>query len=161
MRLKKIGLLGLFSILVGVLPGCQAQERSNSTGVVGYNHTDNPIYEFMLNGESGGSVDAHSGGGSMVCCIVIPAVWRPGLEVNVRWSHDLKTYQQSTVPLPAYDERAGHMAVHFLRNGEVKVYVSHLYLGHPDYPLTGPEAGLREGENPVRQDLLDAKKEAP
>ncbi|KAF1016776.1 MAG: hypothetical protein GAK31_00034 [Stenotrophomonas maltophilia] len=149
------------SILVGMLPGCQAQERSTSTGVVGYNHTDSPIYEFTLNQGSGGSVDAHSGGGSMVCCIVIPAVWRPGLEVNVRRSHDLEAYQQRTVPVPAYDGRAGHMAVHFLRSGEVSVIVSHLYLGHPDYPLAGPEAGLRPGEDPVRQDLLGARKVAP
>lgn len=60
------------------------------------------------------------------------------------------------MPIPKYD-KVGDLAVHFLRNGEVKVFVTNPRLGHPDYPLKGPEAGLNEGEDPVRKDLLDAR----
>jgi hypothetical protein len=35
--------------------------------------------------------------------------------------------------------------VHFLRDGEVKVFANRLSLWHPDYPLKGKEAELQPG----------------
>jgi hypothetical protein len=36
----------------------------------------------------------------------------------------------------------GRFAVHFLRDGNVKVFVTMMSLHHPDYPLKGDEARL-------------------
>jgi hypothetical protein len=83
---------------------------------------------------------------------VIARKWQPGTEVTVKWTSDLKNYSQQRVAIPEYDATASRMAVHFLRNGEVRVFVTSVSLGHPDYPLTGPEAGLNEGEDPVRDE---------
>lgn len=150
--------IALLVLLMPLLAACQGRGESTAVGIVGYNHTDTTIAQFLINGENGDSfVDAHSGGGSTSCCAMVPDNWRPGLEVEISWTTDLKTYQKRIVPIPEYDDAAGHLAVHFLRDGNIRAYVSSTYLGHPDYPLKGPEAGLNEGEDPVRKDLLDAK----
>lgn len=46
-------------------------------------------------------------------------------------------------------EGIGNLAVYFLRTGEVEVFVTSMVLGHPKYPLTGPEAGSSVNESPV------------
>lgn len=140
-------LLALLALLL-LLPACKARSRGIPVGILGYNHTDTYISQFLINGGSGGSAWSHSASGK-VCCAVLPDRWSPDLKVEISWTTDLKTYQKVTVPIPKYDE-AGNLAVHFLRNGQVKVFSTIMILGHPNYPLTGPEAGLREGENPVR-----------
>ncbi len=149
----------VITLLVMMLPplaACQGRGGTTPVGIVGYNHTDATIYEFLINGGGGGSVGGHRGGGTTVCCATVPNRWRPGLKVEIKWTTNLKDYQTQMVSIPKYDE-IGDLAVHFLRSGEVKVFVSNPRLGHPDYPLTGPEAGLNEGEDPVRKDLLDAR----
>ena len=151
----------LLILLTQVLTACQHKEESSPTGIVGYNHTDTTIVQFLINGGNGDSaLRPHQGGGSTSCCVVVPDHWRPGLKVEISWTTDLKTYHRQVVPIPEYDDKAGHFAVHFLRNGQIKVFVSNLYLGHPDYPLTGPEAGLKPGEDPVSEDLRREKQGA-
>lgn len=153
--------IALLVMLLPALAACQGKGKSAPVGIVGYNHTDTTIAQFLINGGNGDSfIDAHTGGGSTSCCAMIPDHWRPGMKVEISWTTDLKTYHKQMVPIPEYDDKAGHMAVHFLRNGEIRIYVSNLYLGHPDYPLTGPEAGLSPGEDPVREDLRRAKEGA-
>lgn len=143
--------VALLLLLLPALVGCSARPASTSVAVLGYNHTDFSIPQFLVNGGSGGSARRHSGGG-MVCCVMVPEQWTPGMQVEITWTTDLRTYKKVMVAIPEYD-RIGDLAVHFLRNGEVRVFVTNLTLGHPDYPLTGPEAPLREGENPVVEHL--------
>jgi len=136
-------------LLLPVLAACEARSAGIPVAIQGYNHTDTSIPQFLVNEANGASARRHSASGK-VCCAVLPDRWSPDLKVEISWTTDLKTYQKVTVPIPKYDE-PGNLAVHFLRNGQVKVFSTIMYLGHPDYPLTGPEAGLREGENPVRE----------
>ncbi len=153
MRLMRTQLLAalVLLLLLPVLAACKGQPASTPVGVRGYNHTDNHVAQFLVNGGSGGSAWPHSAGGT-VCCVVLPDHWAPDQKVEIEWTTDLETYQKATVSIPRYNE-VGSLAVHFLRNGQVKVFVTNLILGHPDYPLTGPEAPLREGENPVWEHL--------
>ena len=147
----------LLILLAQVLSACQGKEESSPTGIVGYNHTDTTIVQFLINGGNGDSfIDAHTGGGSTSCCVMVPDHWRPGLKVEISWTTDLKNYHKKIVPVPRYG-KFGALTVHFLRNGDVKVFVTNVLLGHPDYPLTGPEAGLNPGEDPVREDWRRAK----
>ena len=46
--------------------------------------------------------------------------------------------------MPPYD-KVSRLAVHFLRNGEVKVFATMYGLSHPDYPLQGEEATMKPG----------------
>ena len=147
----------LLILLAQVLSACQGKEESSPTGIVGYNHTDTTIVQFLINGGNGDSaLRPHQGGGSTSCCVMVPDHWRPGLKVEISWTNDLKNYHKKIVPIPKY-EKVGDLTVHFLRNGDVKIFVTHIFLGHPDYPLTGPEAGLRAGEDPVREDWRQQK----
>jgi Protein of unknown function (DUF3304) len=138
-------------LLLPALAACKGQPASTPVGVRGYNHTGQSIAQFQVNGGSGGSARRHSAGGT-VCCAVVPDRWTPDLKAEIEWTTDLETYQKAIVSIPRYNE-VGSLAVHFLRNGQAKVFVTNLILGHPDYPLTGPEAPLREGENPVWEHL--------
>jgi len=135
------------------LGACQAGAQSVPVGVVGYNHTDTRVAEFSVDIGGGGSfVRAHDGGSSTVCCARVPAKWHQGLQIQVKWTDDLKTYHRRAVPIPDYGVEVGHLAVHFLRSGEVRSFVTPFYLGHPRYPLTGEEAGLSAGEDTVREE---------
>lgn len=155
--LRRLGLL-VALLLTSTMAACQNPNEPIAVGIVGYNHTDTVIAEFLINGGSGGSyIDPHRGGGKMTCCATVPAQWREGLKVKIKWTPDLKTYHEEDVSIPRYEE-VGTLRVHFLRNGQIKVFSSPKGLAHPDYPLKGPEAGLHEGEDPVRKDLLEMKR---
>ncbi len=114
--------------------------------LTGYNHTDKTIAAFYVNGEWGGNITPGAGGGSFVCCVELPVPWRPGLTAKITWEdHELKM-QAREVAVPEYDPKTlSTFNVHFLRSGEIKVFVNRLGLGHPDYPLKGKEAELKPG----------------
>ncbi|MCD7099302.1 DUF3304 domain-containing protein [Stenotrophomonas sp. MMGLT7] len=148
--------IALLIMLLPMLASCRGKEESIPVGIVGYNHTDFTIVQFLINGGNGDSaLRPHQGGGTS-CCAMVPNRWHPGMTVEISWTTDLKNFHRRVVPIPKY-ERVGDLTVHFLRNGDVKVFVTGIFLGHPDYPLAGPEAGLNPGEDPVREDLRLAK----
>ncbi|MGY0611842.1 DUF3304 domain-containing protein [Luteimonas sp. A501] len=135
--------------LLPLLASCE--QKTYAVGIRGYNHTDKVIGQFQINGGAGDSAMApHSGGGSLTCCVSIPAKWKPGLRVTIRWVDGWSMNEQVRVlPVPEYtDETAGYFTVHFLRNGEVKVFSTRYALWHPNYPLKGEEAGLEPGKLP-------------
>lgn len=145
--LRMVALL-LLSICLFLSSGCQ-KKKSFPVGVAAYNHTDKTIVDFEINDDGvGRAIFPHSGGG-VTCCLSMPAKWHQGQLLKVRWATKLNApYEEQVVSVPKYMEVDG-FSIHFLRSGEVKVFVSRYRLGSPQYPLTGPEAGLREGENPV------------
>lgn len=138
----KIRLL-IFFLTVGLPPLFFAcSEEILPANVVGYNHTAKDIGDFTVNGKGGGFLQAHKGGGGFVCCMGVPKNWKKNYQVTVKWTDDHgKSYKERTVEVPKY-KKVGDVAVHFLRNGDVKVFVTMLALWHPDYPLKGPEAKL-------------------
>ena len=111
--------------------------------VVGYNHTDHDIGDFNVN-DAGGAYEGKHEGGKATCCISLPAKYRPGMTVQVTWSGlEVGTPQTRTVVVPPYGPHdTGEFDVHFLRNGQVKVFVTMLGPLHPDYPLKGDEAKM-------------------
>ncbi|MDR9850136.1 MULTISPECIES: DUF3304 domain-containing protein [Herbaspirillum] len=147
----------LLSLLI-MLGGCEAKaEPELGMELVGYNHTVFGISDFdvtVIPGKrtAGGYIAAGQGGGGYICCISVPKNWRAGLmaNVNVRTVNGAgQPVERSwSVPVPQYaSEQAGHFSVHFLRDGQVKVFATNLALWHPDYPLKGPEAELKPGSN--------------
>ncbi|MGS0602207.1 DUF3304 domain-containing protein [Xanthomonas oryzae pv. oryzicola] len=146
----KIARCVLYGLLLMWISACHGG-NTVSTTLVGYNHTDKDVGHFTVDGNEGGFLQAHRGGGKFVCCISVPDPWRPGVKVKVGWTDDYdENYQERVVEIPKYDaKRTGQFSVHFLRNGEIKVFVPLGGLGGPDYPLKGPEAGLYAGEDPV------------
>lgn len=143
-------------LTVAIVAGCsdaEAPPARMSLNLVPYNHMTDGIANFdvQVKGGSksgGGFLHAGSGGGSMICCVSVPQKWQPDLTAKV----SAEVYRQSgekydiaqEVFIPPYTpEQAGHVSVHFLRDGEVKIFVTRYALWHPDYPLKGREAELK------------------
>jgi hypothetical protein len=148
----------LFAVLcAGVFNvACSEDTSPLQAGVTGYNHTEKSIGYYTVSSGDGkgggievGFLDAGAGGGGLTCCVLVPRVWPPGMTVKVTWeSWTKKTPQTLTrvVPVPKYDAKtAGSLNVHFLYNGEVKVFITKYSLGHRDYPLKGKEAEMKPG----------------
>jgi hypothetical protein len=112
--------------------------------IVGYNHTDTSIGWFHVNETGGPFVMKHKGGGKFTCCLSIPSTYKPGMTVQVGWGgQSVGITQERTVTVPPYGPKdGGEFAVHFLRDGQVKVFVTMMSLRHPDYPLKGDEAKM-------------------
>ncbi|WP_370680030.1 DUF3304 domain-containing protein [Comamonas sp. GB3 AK4-5] len=142
-KIKNLIYISIFLIFLPVLTSCK--ESSYPANIIGYNHTDKSIGDFFVNGYGGGFLDAHKGGGVFVCCISIPKKWSPDQKVTIKWTNDHgKSFQERTIPIPEYKE-SGQFDVHFLYNGEIKVFVTPMSLWHPDSPLKGPEAEMTPG----------------
>ncbi|WP_254600054.1 DUF3304 domain-containing protein [Cupriavidus gilardii] len=143
---RRVAKVVVFAISMWMLSACESEVVG--TNIVGYNHTDKDIGHFTVDGKGGTYLGAHEGGGGFVCCVAVPESWRPDLAVKIGWTneHD-KNYRERVVPVPRYDE-VGHFAVHFLRNGEIKVFVTMYAFWSPHYPLKGSDAQLRHGIDP-------------
>ncbi|MBB3255534.1 hypothetical protein F4827_000259 [Paraburkholderia bannensis] len=146
---------GLAFALSALLSGCHAGAGNDNNhaassaetmglDVVGYNHTDNSIGSFSVNGQGGSFLARHEGGGGFTCCVTLPAKYTPGLAVTVTWTDTYGEHPQSrVVAVPPFERKdAGMFAVHFLRDGQIKVFVTMYGPRHPDYPLKDDEAKM-------------------
>jgi len=130
----------LASILLAfLLTSCNASDETMGLDMVGYNHTDHDIGFFAVNGQGGAYVGRHEGGGGFVCCVSIPSKYYPGMTVTVRWGgEEIGETQTRIVKVPHYKPEDGcHFAVHFLRSGEIVVFVTIYYPENNNYPLNG------------------------
>ncbi len=122
------------------------QSKTVGAELTGYNHTDQYISAFYVNGQGGGNIFAGTGGGSFVCCAELPVPWYPGLTAKVTWEDHEGKMQAREVLVPEYDpKKLSTFNVHFLRSGEIKVFAVRMTLRHRDYPLKGPESELNPG----------------
>ena len=97
---------------------------------------------FYVNTTYGGNVGREGGGGSITCCVELPAKWRPGLMVTVRWAvgdwsqeNTIETEKgnyrsvlpggryRAQIPVEKY-ESAEHLYVHFFAGGKARVVSS-------------------------------------
>ena len=125
-------------LTVASLSGAKAVEL---TGV----HHMGPNYKidtFYVNTTYGGNVGREGGGGRITCCVELPAKWRPGLMVTVRWAVgdwsqentaeiEKGNYRsvlpggryRAQIPVEKY-ESAEHLYVHFFAGGKARVVSS-------------------------------------
>lgn len=134
-----LALLGL-SACAPANPGPK-KEEGVPVGIMGYNYTIEGIQEFSVDGEWGGGISIGGGGKGVLCCVVLPPKWRPGLSAKVRWRRsdcggsgpgnarcpiggDVWHFKnlESTVAIEPY-ERPDRVMVVFLPQDEVKIYI--------------------------------------
>ena len=143
--LKIIACIVILALLSALLIHRNAEaDGTMGLDVVGYNHTDHSIGDFSVNSEAGSFLARHEQSG-FACCVSLPAKYTPGMTVTVTWTDEYNKHPQSrTVPVPPFGPKdTGVFAVHFLCNGEIKVFVADLvFLSNPDYPLKGDEARM-------------------
>jgi hypothetical protein len=110
------------------------------------------IQNFYVNGHSGAQAGK---GGSEVCCVTVPRVWRKGLMVEVRWEvlnwRDRSGgFYKTSVEIEPYTE-LGRLLVHFLPDGSVRAVVTTEGPGSPTY--IGPRVPIPRKE-PWKKYLL-------
>lgn len=116
--------------------------------ISGYNHTEDYIHQFYVDGAWGGNVFAYSGGGKFVCCLIYPMNWREGLTAKVRWSTSSsdpnatgpaaeEQWHEAIVPIEPYKEAGTRLNVHFLQGNVVRLIISNGSDEMPGYP--GPQ----------------------
>ncbi|MDN7654140.1 DUF3304 domain-containing protein [Burkholderia multivorans] len=134
-------LLLLIGSLLLTMIGCSDSNGSNPSSVSGYNYTDYYIDQFIITSEghelsAGGSnilpkeagkLRSESGGS---CCIGIPANWRPGMKLVIKWKvdkiQDGKTpgkWYTATTEVPPYGPRTYGFVVHFLPGDRIRVEI--------------------------------------
>ena len=117
-----------------------------------YNHTGDYIHQSYVDGQGAGNVFAYGGGGSFVCCIQYPKVWREGLTAKVRWTTSSsnpsasgpeaeETWHEKIVPIEHYTEPGTRLNVHFLPGNQVRLIITSMTAGWPGYP--GPAAPMK------------------
>jgi hypothetical protein len=111
-------------------------EDSIAVAITGIDHLADhvSIQDFSVNGHSGAQAGK---GGSEVCCVTVPRVWRKGLVVEVRWQvlnwRDRKVdYRRAVAEVEPYDE-LGRLLVHFLPDNSVRAVVTTEGPGSPSY----------------------------
>lgn len=137
------GALLLITLLLNFsLSACHAGDDPMGLDVVGYNHTNDDIGWFSVANGGGAYVGKHEQSG-FACCASIPRKYTPGMTTTVRWGGVNRETQERVVEVAPYTPKDGGMlAVHFLRNGDIKIFVTMLGPRHPDYPLKGDEAKM-------------------
>jgi hypothetical protein len=94
------------------------------------------VTNFWVNGTGGFRAGP---GGRTAPSPVLPEKWHPGLTVHVvwdvrDWEHDKGITHAADVPVDPYTEGGGHVWVHFLADGTVRVVVSDIGPRAANYP---------------------------
>ena len=139
---------------VQVRPATIRAESFQAVSVTGVHHMGDKfnVAQFYVDGYDGSNVGREGGGGSDVCCVMLPKKWRPGLSVEVRWTVNDWTQENraeieagndssvgglgyiANVPVEHY-EVAEHLWVHFFAGGKVRVVSSMPGSGGPTHPI--------------------------
>ena len=157
--MKRTAILTLCALAALSLAACSSKKpaaESYSANLSAYNHTEDYIHEFYVDGAGGGNSYPYGGGGSFVCCISFPAKWRAGLNATVKWTTSSgipgdkrpdaikPRWHEKVVPIEKYDEPGGLLNVHFLPNNEVRLIISTKRAGAKDYP--GPASPVKPAD---------------
>ena len=134
---------------------CSKEPAGVSANMTVYNHMVTGVASYGVELSTGSSIDAGyvapgEGGGAITCCLTLPLVWTPNLTATIKknlFDKDGKLVATfKTVPVPKYaSPPPAQFVVHFLFNGNVKVFATEYSLHHGKYPLRGKEAELIPG----------------
>ena len=126
----------LFAVLAGTAVFFYKQYRAQQSmiaPIAPYNFTDETVDNLYVNGQWGGNSDAHSGGGTGVCCVMVPKKWHAGLLVQVKWESGGKWYTAAP-QIPEY-HGSEELQIIFHGNHEVMVYLLSIWPCTPNHPM--------------------------
>jgi hypothetical protein len=148
---------GLWLLMaVMLLGGCEETKDDGPwmASISPYNHTAEYIGQLYVNGTWGGNSWAYGGGGSFVCCIDYPQVWRPDFTATVRWTTSSSIpgeplviiWHEQVVPIERYEQSGSRLNVHFLPDNKVRLLIWQGAAGTPGY--RGPAAPIKPANWP-------------
>jgi hypothetical protein len=155
-RLLVLTVLALaFSWLYSSIRERSRQNSFAGVALTGVQHIgpDYNIWDFYVDGYNGSNVGREGGGGSSVCCVMLPKKWRPDLTVELRWAvgdwskeipveTNAGNYKSITsegvykarVPVEKYEIPA-QVYVHFYAGGKARVVSSGVGSGNSKHPI--------------------------
>jgi hypothetical protein len=154
-KVRAVLLLLIVPLLVACKPSPDKEEMG-AAGLTGIDHLADhlSVQDFSMNGHGGTQAGK---GGSTVCCASLPLKWRPDLTAVVRWN--VTNWRdcfgenfETVVPVERYEE-LGHIWVHFLSDGSVRVLSSNEGPRSQTYP--GPHDVIPQKEPWDVYPLLD------
>lgn len=123
----------------------KAMDEMVSPGLRLINYTNDEVYTSVRNSKfpnpgEGASYDMgpNTGGAGIMCCVPIPARWRPGIKMNVtyrfgKWPAGRE--EMRVVELPQYpDGRPGSLYLVIHSENEFELLSSIYAPGHPRWP---------------------------
>lgn len=147
-------ILMAWAMVAAKLTNAEAK-KSIPVGITGVQHMGERfnVPEFYVDGAYGSNVGREGGGGSSVCCVLVPRNWRQGMMIEVRWSVtdwsnenldeiDKGNYSslitegtyKASVPLEKYSA-PGSLYIHFFGGGKVRAISSQRYPEEPSHPV--------------------------
>ena len=143
----RLSYLFILLLMATGLIGCEQKPKIAEPAYIkmrAYNHTEDYVHQYYLDGAWGGNSFAYGGGGKFVCCIGVPEKWRPGLTATVRWTTSAsraskkpytgETWHEQVVEIEPYDKVGNTMNTHFLPDNKIRLIVSNFSSGYPNYP---------------------------
>ncbi|MGO4812234.1 DUF3304 domain-containing protein [Cupriavidus sp. 2MCAB6] len=136
------------ALLAWLLAGCAggsgiSTDRSDKfvyASLGGVNHTAKYIHSFSIDGQWGGNMDAY-GSTSGTCCVGVPRVYRPGMQVKVSWNAPegrTDVVKTKVAEVEPYTE-AGTIYAHIFQDDVVRVVISARYDSHSlNHPIPYP-----------------------
>ena len=148
-----------------LLQGCvESQPKRLGAPIEGINHTSAAINSFSVNRNGGHNIGPYGGGGTQMCCAVLPLQWRKRLTVVVEWEKDPNVGASLNWPKPRYSDgwfaaakehqskytrhsavvevapyqELGVVTVHFLPCDQVKVAAGTTYAWLAEHPYQYP-----------------------
>jgi hypothetical protein len=154
--LRAVSVCLLLAAASGCGPNSPKPPEPMTAGITGYNYTREGVQEYYVNGERGSNLPAYGGGGSVSCCVSLPAQWSPDLRVTVDWTigHWTTAYEtrkhltvqqqieccfterslRRTASVERYGKEGGRLQVFFLPNDEIEVWVYNAGPQNPGHP---------------------------
>lgn len=138
----------LVLLCISTISACEEHQakRPSDKGagsIVAVNYTAHGIQWFRIDGAQGSSLGAYRGGGGYECCVTYPKSWSPNFKVTVQWERSdglepggtrfrMKEIEK-VVSFEKY-ESGGNVYVLFLPEDVVKIFVSEVGVGNPNFP---------------------------
>lgn len=149
-HITRILFIAFFSLFISACSGPQkpAVPARIPIQITAYNHTQDYIHQYYIDGDGGGNVSAYGISG-IICCGSIPEKWYEGLTATVKWTTSsgipgdrspgagIPTWHEKKVAIEPYTRPVNVIAPHFLPNGEVRLIVSSQLAGGQGYPGPG------------------------
>ena len=158
----------LFARVSALLAGCAhaqpAQPKNLGVAVRSINYSGKEVVLTVIdpkdrkNGGGGDALNPYSTGGT-ICCYSIPAEWRPGLQVIVKYNFYPDTvWHEQLVDIPPYPEGiAGEIWLAMHEDGRAEAVVSHFDPTRPEWPgrVKGRPLASKEYALKLRADRLE------
>ncbi|WMJ70218.1 DUF3304 domain-containing protein [Stenotrophomonas sp. 24(2023)] len=128
------------------------------------NYSDDGLGTVFINGTWAGSMRQNASGNPSTCCVSLPRQWQPGLKVSVAYRtssmylKDKRSIAERDILVPPYPPFFdGDITFLYFPNDQIRVVVSPILLGYPDFPYPIPPPELEDETGSLKAFLAETR----